>query len=229
MLTRKVDPPELTDDPSGLSQGERVYEWVRKRVIDGTLKPGSRVREREVAEELGVSRIPIREAFPRLEAEGFLRTLPRRGALVAPMAREDVIELFNVRASLEVLAAGLAAQRCADGVSGEPLITALEAAERAVESGSGWQIATATTDFHEVILDIAGNTLLQSLMRPVQGRVLRLFHIASDDEDTDMHHEHRALCDAIVRGQVARAEALALAHVEHSRAVTLPRVPVTAA
>lgn len=213
---------EPHDEQFGVSQGERVYEWVRNRIIDGTLEPGSRVREREVADELGVSRIPIREAFPRLEAEGFLRTLPRRGAVVAPMEREDIVELFDVRASLEVLAARLAAQRCAEGISGVPLETALDAAERAVAEGDGWQIAIATSEFHDVILEIAANSLLQGLMRPVQGRVLRLFHISSDTDDHDMHREHRELCEAIVRGQVARAEALALAHVENSRAAALP-------
>ncbi|QZY50909.1 GntR family transcriptional regulator [Leucobacter tenebrionis] len=206
----------------GLPQGERVYEWVRDRIIDGRLPTGSRVREREVAEQLGVSRIPIREAFPRLEAEGYIRTLPRRGAVVAPMALDDVIELFDVRASLEVLAARLAAARCAAGASGESLIAALAAAERAVASGRGAEIADATSDFHDTVVELAGSRLLQDLMLPVRGRVKRLFHIANGRDDRDVHHEHRDLCDAIVRGQTERAAALALAHVEHSRADTLP-------
>ena len=95
------------------SRGEAVYEWVRERIIDGSLQPGSRIRERDLAEAINVSRVPIREAFPRLEAEGYIRTIPRRGAVVAPMELVDVNEVFDVRASLEVLAARLAAQRCA--------------------------------------------------------------------------------------------------------------------
>lgn len=205
-----------------VSQGERVYTWVRDRIIDGGLPTGSRVRERELAELLGVSRIPIREAFPRLEAEGYIRTLPRRGAVVAPMALADVIELFDVRASLEVLAARLAASRCAAGTSGAPLIAALSTAESAVAGARDPEIADATSDFHDTMVVLAGNRLLEDLMLPVRGRVKRLFHIAKERDDSEVHREHRDLCDAIVRGQVERAAALALAHVERSRAETLP-------
>lgn len=213
--------PPVATEPSA-THGDRVYAWVRDRIIDGRMPTGSRVREREVAEELGVSRIPIREALPRLEAEGYIRTLPRRGAVVAPMELADIEELFDVRASLEVLAARLAATRCAAGESGAPLIAALEAAERAVDASRGGAIADATSDFHDAVVELAGNRLLQDLMLPVRGRVKRLFHIASERNDRDVHREHRDLCNAIVHGQVERAAALALAHVEHSRAETVP-------
>ena len=213
---------ETIDARTDVSHGQRVYEWVRDRIIDGRLATGSRVREREVAEALGVSRIPIREAFPRLEAEGYIRTLPRRGAVVAPMELADIVELFDVRASLEVLAARLAATRCAAGEPGDGLIEALEVAKGAVESSEGAAIADATSEFHDAIVELAGSHLLQSLLRPVKGRVKRLFHIASERDDDDVHREHRDLCDAIVRGQVERAAALALAHVERSRAETVP-------
>ncbi|UBH07033.1 GntR family transcriptional regulator [Leucobacter sp. Psy1] len=215
-------PMEPDDARTDVSQGQRVYEWVRDRIIDGRLATGSRVREREVADALGVSRIPIREAFPRLEAEGYIRTLPRRGAVVAPMELADIVELFDVRAALEVLAARLAASRCAEGASGDELRDALRIAEHAVESAEGAAIADATSEFHDAIVDLAGSHLLQSLLRPVKGRVKRLFHIASERDDGDVHREHRDLCDAIVRGQVERAAALALAHVERSRAETVP-------
>ncbi|MFT4232040.1 MAG: FCD domain-containing protein [Leucobacter sp.] len=98
----------------------------------------------------------------------------------------------------------------------------LAAAERAVVSERVAAIADATTDFHDVVVEFAGSRLLQELTVPVQGRVKRLFHIASDRDDRDVHQEHRELCDAIVRGQVERAAALALAHIEHSRADTVP-------
>lgn len=204
------------------TRGGAVYEWVRDRIIDGSLPTGSRIRERDLAEEINVSRVPIREAFPRLEAEGYIRTLPRRGAVVAPMALQDVIELFDVRASLEVLAARLAAARCAAGASGEILERALAEAGGAVSGEDSHDIARATTDFHEAVVELAGNALLADLMLPVQGRVKRLFNIANERDDADLHREHRDLCDAIVRGQVERAAALALAHVEHSRADTVP-------
>lgn len=207
--------------PPGASQGVRVYEWIRDRIIDGSLPTESRIREREVAERLGVSRVPIREAFPRLEAEGYIRTLPHRGAVVAPMEADDVAELFDVRASLETLAARLAAMRCAGGASGERLSQALSTAERALGADTGGELAEAASDFHDVLVELAGSRLLQDLMLPVRGRVKRLFHLTNTPDDQDLHHEHEELCDAVLRGQVERAAALALAHVEHSRSETM--------
>ncbi|MCW2289419.1 GntR family transcriptional regulator [Leucobacter luti] len=222
-MKRELDHAAEAGPESGhLTRGEAVYEWVRERIIDGRLPTGSRIRERDLAEEIRVSRVPIREAFPRLEAEGYIRTLPRRGAVVAPMALSDVIELFDVRASLEVLAARLAAARCAAGEPGDELVRALSAAEGALAGEDSHTIASVTSDFHGAIVDLAGNALLQDLMLPIRGRVKRLFNIANERDDVDLHREHRDLCDAIVRGQVERAAALALAHVEHSRADTVP-------
>lgn len=218
--------PEASDCPAptapGQTLGEYVYEWVRDRIIDGTLPTGARIREREVAEEIDVSRVPVREALPRLEAEGFIRTLPRRGAVVAPMELCDVIEVFDVRAALEVLAARLAAERCAAGADGTILSSALAAAEAAIETGSEQAIAAATSNFHDAVVELAESRLLSDLMVPVQGRVKRLFNIANDRDAIDLHREHYDLCDAVLRGQVRRAAALALAHVEHSRADTVP-------
>ncbi|WP_017792625.1 GntR family transcriptional regulator [Leucobacter salsicius] len=218
--------PEATNDLAPTSQGqtlgEYVYEWVRDRIIDGTLPTGTRIRERDVAEEIQVSRVPVREALPRLEAEGFIRTLPRRGAVVAPMELCDVIEVFDVRAALEVLAARLAAERCAAGADGSMLSDALAAAEAAIATGNGQAIARATSDFHGAVVQLANSSLLTDLMVPVQGRVNRLFNIANDRDAIDLHREHYDLCDAVLRGQVQRASALALAHVEHSRADTVP-------
>ena len=83
------------DVPLGLadqSLSVKIYEELRERIIEGTLAAGERIRERELAAEFNVSRIPIREAMPRLEAEGFIKTLPRRGAVVTEMTLNDVEE-----------------------------------------------------------------------------------------------------------------------------------------
>lgn len=203
---------------------EFVYEWVRDRIIDGTLPTGSRIRERELAEELQVSRIPVREAFPRLESEGYIKSLHRRGVVVAPMEVDDVVELFAVRRSLEVLAAQLAAGNCAAGASGEQLRYRLGEAEKAISQGNRDKIAEATAAIHDEIIVLSNNSLLQTLMIPVRGRVQRLFHIVTERDERDLHHEHRDLCSAIVNGEVERAGALALAHVEHSKYETMPIV-----
>ncbi|MDQ7878980.1 GntR family transcriptional regulator [Microbacterium sp. QXD-8] len=213
-----------TDVPLGLadqSLSVKIYEELRERIIEGTLAAGERIRERELAAEFNVSRIPIREAMPRLEAEGFIKTLPRRGAVVTEMTLNDVEELFVVRSSLEVLAAKLAAQACAGGASSDELFARLARAETALDAGDDRDIAGANSALHEEILDLSGNTLLIGLMGPINGRVRRLFRLEAERDQRVLCAEHRELCHAIADGNVEWAGALAYAHVEHSRVDSL--------
>lgn len=220
----------MTSQPiEGVGRPERslatgVYEWLRERIIDGSLRPGERIREREVAEDLQVSRIPVREALPQLESEGYIVVLPRRGAIVAQMTVQDVTELFDVRSSLEVLAARLAAQACSSGADPSALSEAFRAAAEALSSREEAHIADANSRLHEEILALSGNRLLQKLMIPVSGHVRRLFHIARDRNQHVQHAEHEALIQAIVDGHPDLAAALAFAHVEHSRNECIPIV-----
>ncbi len=203
---------------------EQVYRWVRERIVDGTFKPGERIRERVLAEEMGVSRVPIREAFPRLESEGYIKSLHRRGVIVAPVTLQDVADLFTVRSSLEVLTARLAAQRCADGADGRQLRASLAEAEHAVAADDQPRIAEATFQLHDDLLTLAGNRLLSDLMTPIRGRVRRLSNVVVDRNNTLVHHEHEALCVAVLAGEVELSAALAFAHVEHSRIQSMPIV-----
>jgi len=199
----------------------KVYEFIRERIVEGELKPGEKIRERELAAELNVSRIPIREALPRLESEGYIVSLPRRGAVVSALTIEDVRELFVVRASLEVLAARLAAEAAAAGASTMRLFERLSAAERALDSQDDRRIASANSALHEEILALSGNTLLISMMVPINGRVRRLFRLEAARDQVELCAEHSKLCRAIAEGDVERAASLAHAHVEHSRVESL--------
>ncbi|MDQ4214612.1 GntR family transcriptional regulator [Microbacterium capsulatum] len=198
-----------------------AYEWIRDRIIDGTMLHGSRVRERDIAAQLNVSRNPIREALPRLEAEGYIRTLHRRGAVVTPMRMQEVAELFTVRSVLEPLTAREAAMRCAEGASPARLLESLEAEERAMRSGDARTVANATADFHDEIVELSGNVLLQQIMMPIRGRVKRFFNIITQEGSDNTHSEHSTLCKAIVQGHVDWAGSLAAAHLEHGRLSSL--------
>ena len=96
---------------------EVVFDSLREAIINGTLRPGERLMEIQMAEELGVSRTPVREAIRKLELEGFVVMMPRKGAYVAGISFKDIEDVFEVRASLEALASGLAAER----ITGEEL------------------------------------------------------------------------------------------------------------
>ncbi|NSL53084.1 GntR family transcriptional regulator [Calidifontibacillus erzurumensis] len=94
-----------------LSIRERAYYYLKSLILNGELKPGDRLIERELATKLNISRTPIREALFRLESQGFVKTVPRKGVIVSNISSEEVVEVFNILSSLEVLAAKLAAER----------------------------------------------------------------------------------------------------------------------
>lgn len=121
-----------------LSIRERAYLYLKDLILSGEYKPGDRLIEREVASQLNISRTPIREALFRLESQGFVKTVPRKGVIVSNISEEEVIEVFTILSSLEVLAARLAAQKMDDTLIGEfnEKIEKLEALEKdEVEGG----------------------------------------------------------------------------------------------
>jgi len=217
-----ADVPEAKAPDESLN--EQVYRWVRERIINGTFQPGERLRERTIADELNVSRVPIRETFPRLESEGYIKSHHRRGVIVEAVTVKDIAELFTVRLSLEVLTARLAAEECAKGATGDQLRNSLLEAGRAVAQGDEATIAEATWTLHEDLLALANCRLLDDLMVRVHGRMRRLFHIVVHRDHGAVHSEHEALCAAVLAGEVELASALAFAHVEQSRLETMPIV-----
>ncbi|KAB7705608.1 FCD domain-containing protein [Bacillus aerolatus] len=108
-----------------LSIREHAYLYLKELILEGTYKSGDRLIERELAAKLAISRTPIREALFRLESQGFVKTVPRKGVVVSNISEEEVIEVFTILSSLEVLAAKLAAQRM-DGETQQELDQKIE-------------------------------------------------------------------------------------------------------
>jgi len=94
-----------------ISIRERAYLHLKDLILEGELKAGDRLVERELAERLNISRTPIREALFRLESQGFVKTVPRKGVIVSDISEKEIIEVFTILSSLEVLAAKLAVQK----------------------------------------------------------------------------------------------------------------------
>ncbi|MEV4602298.1 GntR family transcriptional regulator [Amycolatopsis sp. NPDC049253] len=208
-----------TDDRQPLAATRRrVHEELRERILDGRLKPGDRLVERELAEDLGVSRVPVREAIRSLEAEGFVVVESPRRVVVRTLARVDVEELFDVREALESLAAGLAAAR-----AGKPELRRLERlladAARAAARDDAARTAVLNSRFHDEIVAIAGNGLLTTLIEPLEGRLRWL--TSQNEHWSDLHEEHHGLVAAIASGDAARAREFAAEHVRVNRRVTL--------
>ena len=198
----------------------QTYRNLRRQIILGHYPQGARLVESTLATELRVSRLPIREAVPQLENEGFVRTLPRRSSRVTEWTAADVTELYDVRLSLETLATRLAAQSVAAGASLQPLINAIDAEQRALDSKDWLEVAEASTIVHEAIVEIAGSALLTSLMRAVSGRMTWLSYLTSE-RDQHQSNEHHGLLDAISAGNDRLAESIAFTHIEKGRAPSL--------
>lgn len=199
---------------------EIAYDTIRARIVDLSLAPGSRLVERDLATELEVSRIPLREAMQQLQQDGLVVLVPRQGAIVSPFTVDDVRDLFDVRESLEVLAARLAAER-ADAASLAALADQLDAARAATAADDKPAIAAANAKFHSMIVEMSANPLLESLLRPLEARVQWLFHLTKDRDPGQQCLEHEHLYAAIADGSPDRAAASAFSHVHSGREASL--------
>ena len=189
---------------------ERVLAGLRQEIISGTLRPGDRLVERELADRFGVSRVPVREAVRALVAEGFVHFETPRRAVVRRLTRDDVRELFELREALEVYAAGLAASRATpeDLAETEKL---LGLAAAATEAGDAETITDINSRLHDRIMAMAGNGLLTEALEPVAGRLRWMTR--RNEEWPHLLLEHRELYEAIASGDPERARAQALVHV----------------
>ena len=193
---------------------QRVHEHLREGILSGRLSPGSELQEVALAESLGVSRGPIREAIGRLAAEGLVTVRPRRGAVVRALSKEEFLEAYQVREALEVMAVRLAVPKLsADDVAALERL-ADEMTVRA-ESGDVQGFFLANTAFHQTFFDAAGNRMLAELYRQLRGQIdrhrLRSLELRGTLERSIA--EHKAILRAAKARDVERAAHLVAEHI----------------
>src|SRR5215208_3497719 len=151
--------PETSEhelEPRGRTAGERAYDYVKERLLDGRFAGGTLLSENEIAQRLGLSRTPVRQAFVQLEAEELLELYPKRGALVVPISPSEADDVLEARMLIEQHAARRAAT--AGPALAEALRGHIADQERALEDGAGF--AWADRRFHHALVESAGNQLL---------------------------------------------------------------------
>lgn len=195
-------------------EADRVARQLRDEIIDGVRRPGTRLVERDLAEEMGVSRVPVREALRVLAAEGLVIPRPRTWALVRTFTSADVDELVEVRSALELLSFRLAAQRATEGEL-SVLRQHLQAERDAVRDGDVARARRAGADFHEAVVATAGNGVLTELFARLRSRMRWL--LGQHSGQGELLDEHQALLDALAAHDVERAASLAEAHLTSSR------------
>ena len=207
-------------ETSTQSLSQHIYSTVRERIVLGQYPQGSRLPEQRIGEELHVSRVPLREAVPLLERDGFVNSRPRRGAVVAQWDAKAIDDLFDVRLSLEVGAARYAARQVSLGGPMDSLNHALGEAQRTVAGGDAYAIARTSTAFHEAVIATSSNELMIRLMQTISGRITWLFFLTSGLPADEAFHDHVLLRDAIASGNERVAESVAYAHIERDRQPT---------
>jgi DNA-binding GntR family transcriptional regulator len=215
--------PDTTSGPDAPLSAQ-VRDTIREGIIRGVYPQGSRLPEAKLAAEMNVSRIPLRAAIPQLQMDGFVRTLPRRGAVVFDWTEDAVNDLFDVRLPLEVAAAGYAARRAHSGMDTTSLLAAIADSHAAIDREDPYEIATTSTLIHQRIVELADNELLTSLMRGVTGRIQWLFFMTSQRDPALACEQHHELHDVIASGNQELAKAVAYAHIEAGRPTSVAEI-----
>lgn len=195
-------------------ESERVTRQLRDEIIDGVREPGSKLVERELAAELGVSRLPIRDALKALVNEGLVTPRPRTWAVVREFAPTDIADLDEVRSALEMLAFRLAAQRRTRAGLAR-LRADLDAELAAAREGDAVRARRAAADFHETVTSLADNELLNELERTLRSRMRWL--LGQHDDLMAMAKEHEELYEALADRDVAQVEKLVTRHLATGR------------
>jgi DNA-binding GntR family transcriptional regulator len=204
---------------------ELVLEALREAILNGTLQPRERLMEIQLAEELGVSRTPIREALRKLELEGFIIMIPRKGAYVADFSLRDLEDTFEVRKSLE----GLAAELCAERATEEEIVEMEQLLQQkaiAIENNDMAQLLEVDTAFHEILYRASRNERLRTIISNLREQIER-FRIASLQYPGRMKRsleEHRAILAAIRARDGKIANHLAQDHIENVEIILLEKL-----
>ncbi|GAA3935389.1 GntR family transcriptional regulator [Actinomadura viridis] len=199
---------------------DTAYEAVRQMILSGRAEAGSRLGEAELAETLGLSRTPVREALQRLGADGLVEVLPHRGARVVSWTREDLDEIFELRSLLEPHAAARAARIGQDEAVLEDLRGQCDAMERAAADGDLARLARLNSRFHAAVIDASGNRRLPAMLTSVMHAplILGTFRRYDAEELARSMNHHRELVAALTARDPAWAEAVMRAHVRAAAA-----------
>jgi DNA-binding GntR family transcriptional regulator len=193
-----------------------VCDAIRFQIVNGDHLPGARLVEDRLAEELGVSRNPVREALRDLKAEGFVEMIPRRGAVVSVLSVREAEEIFEVRSALDALAARLAARKCGPEQRAA-LHQILDDTKAALAAGERGTLSVLNTEFHGLIVEIAQNSCLHDLWYPLRGRMQWIFSRTVVQRGNHSFEEHFELAEAILERNEERAAHLALDHIDAAR------------
>ena len=208
----------MMNDDEYLPLRDVVFNTLRQEILTGKLKPGERLMEIHLADKLGVSRTPIREAIRKLELEGLVIMIPRRGAEVAQITLKSLEDVMEVRRALDVLAIELACERM-NQEEMESLIQAYENFSAAVKTKDTRKIASADVAFHDIIVQSTGNARLIQLVSNLSEQMYRYrFEYLKDATSHEMlQREHKEMYESILRKDKVSAADVVRKHIDNQQ------------
>lgn len=202
-----------------------VFNTLRQAILTGELKPGERLMEIHLAERLGVSRTPIREAIRKLELEGLVTMIPRRGAEVAQITEKSMNDVLEVRRALDALCVELACDRITDEDL-ENLRLACDSFEAAVRTKDAKKIAQADVALHDIIVHATGNQRLIQLVNNLSEQMYRyrFEYIKDSSQHETLIEEHRIIYQSIVQKDKETAAAAARTHIDNQEKAIIRQI-----
>ncbi len=202
-----------------------VFKTLRKGILTGELKPGERLMEIHLAKRLGVSRTPIREAIRKLELEGLVTMIPRRGAEVANITEKNLQDVLEVRQALESLAIELACERITEEKKQE-LEKRLCQVETAVHTGDTGAIASADVAFHDAIVEASGNVRLTQLVSNLGEQMYRyrFEYIKDVSKHPQIMQEHRMMFESIMEKDKRKAAQTVKTHIDNQEEAIMRKI-----
>ena len=194
-----------------------VFETLREAIINQTLKPGERLMEIQLAEEMGLSRTPVREAIRKLELEGLVVMVPRKGAYVAGISMKDIHEVYELRSALEALAASLAAVRITDEEL-EEMERQMVREAKETEENNLQGIVSIDTTFHDLLYQAAHNQRLVQFINILQEQLqrFRAATLSRPGRSKYALEEHKKIVEALANKDAKLAAKLATEHIENA-------------
>lgn len=193
-----------------------VFQTLRQSILTGELKPGERLMEIHLADKLGVSRTPIREAIRKLELEGLVTMIPRRGAEVSQITEGNLRDVLEVRRALDALAVELACERITEEQI-EELKKACEQFEEVTKTGDVVKITQSDVYLHDIIINASGNHRLIQMVNNLSQQMYRyrLEYIKDESNYGTLIAEHSVIYDCIRRRDKAAGAEAIKAHVDN--------------
>ena len=198
------------------SSVEMAYKAIRQRILDNVYPAGHRALEQEYADELGLSRTPVREALLKLAGEGLVEVIPRHGTRVLPVSTDDMREIYQMLTALEPMAAELVANKKLPAADLKPLIEASRDMTAALKADNLDAWAEADERYHRLLIALAGNRLLADTVQCLWDRAHRARMVTLRLRPKPMHStaEHNAIVEAIRAGDALEAARLYRSHRE---------------